>query len=296
MIRERRALNVFSFAAMAKRPLILDGAMGSLLRAKHASSDSLWMSYLNIDAPEKVMNLHRKYIQAGADIITTNTFRTNPVAFESFEGKINNSLLVKKSVEIALEAADGYKVLVAGSNPPAEDCYKVERTISSKKLIANHHNHINLLIDSGVDFILNETQSHLDEIEIICKYCSENVIPFVISLYFNDDLRILSGEKMVEVISIIADYAPLAISFNCIKSELFTALLKKNKLKYNWGAYLNCGLGAHTEDKIKNCITPDEYLEQVKKMLPFSPSFVGACCGSTPLHIKKIKEFLDEKH
>jgi len=294
MIPVCSGLDVFTYAAKIKRPLILDGAMGSLLRKKHAPHKSLWMSHLNVDAPEDVFTLHRQYLKAGADIITTNTFRTNPAVYNTYKG-INNSDFVKKSVQIALEAVKGEKALVAGSNPPGEDCYQVKRTLSSKTLTANHHKHIDLLIDSGADLILNETLSHLDEILIICKYCYKNMLPFIISLYFNDNLRLLSGEKVVEVIKIIKDFSPLAISFNCMKPGALKEI-NLNALKFNWGAYLNCGLGAQLDDIIKSCLTPDEYLGAIISLLPYSPSFVGACCGSTPKHIKRIKEYLDEKH
>lgn len=294
MIPACSGLDIFTFAAKIKRPLILDGAMGTMLRRKYAPQGPLWMSYLNIDAPDAIYKIHRRYIKAGADIITTNTFRTNPAAFPSLKRSTHRDF-VKAGVAIALEAAKGAKVLIAGSNPPAEDCYQKERTITSKALASNHRNHIDLLMDSGADFILNETLSHLDEIQIICNHCSKNKIPFIISFYFDEKLRLLSGEKLTEVIKIVKDYAPAAISFNCIKPVVFKKVNLKT-LNYNWGAYLNCGTGAQIDDLIKNCILPEDYLSTLKNILPCSPSFVGACCGSTPEHIKKIKEYIDEKH
>src|SRR5690606_37986424 len=103
---------------------------------------------------------------------------------------------VRKSVTIAIEARDNLPVLIAGSNAPAEDCYQAERTLSKKDITYNHHKHIDLLMNAGCDFVLNETQSHIDEILIICKYCRKENIPFVISLFFNDELKLLSGEKL----------------------------------------------------------------------------------------------------
>ena len=290
------ALNLFALAKRIGRPLILDGALGSVLRKSSFPQTSLWASQANISAPEKVLALHKQYIKAGADIITTNTFRTNPVAFADYNGKYDYKKLIKQSVSLAQKAAESYPIIIAGSNPPAEDCYKKERSISSKLLRLNHHTHINLLMDSGAFFILNETQSHFDEISIICKYCSKNNIPFVVSLFFDDNLNILSGEKVSEVLKFIMDYAPLAISFNCIKPGMLLKLSGKLKLKDNWGAYLNCGTGAYSDDKITGRITPDEYLNIIKSILPLSPSFIGGCCGSTPAHIKLIKEYLDGKH
>src|ERR1017187_7612228 len=82
--------NPFSIARRMKRPLILDGAMGSLLQQHGVPRDeSLWMSLANITHPEIVTELHRQYIEAGSDIITTNTFRTNPVAIGEYSSNEN---------------------------------------------------------------------------------------------------------------------------------------------------------------------------------------------------------------
>ena len=177
-------MNLFSLAKRINRPLILDGAMGSMLQEiKVKSKGSLWMSYANIENPDKVYSIHKKYIEAGADIITTNTFRTNPNALKEFP-KLKSEKLVKAGVDLAKKAKGKLPVLIAGSNAPAEDCYHEKRTISKKELSYNHKKHIDLLMSAGCDFILNETQSHLDEIKIIAQYCNQRKVPYVLSFFF----------------------------------------------------------------------------------------------------------------
>lgn len=293
---KRNNINPFSFALRINRPLILDGAMGSMLQQTGIkSSGPLWMSYANLIYPDKVFNIHKQYINAGADIITTNTFRTNPAAIKTFGLKLTVKELVKKSVRIACEAASGFPVLVAGSNAPVEDCYKVQRSLSIKNIELNHKDHISALMDSGCHFILNETQSHFDEIKIICKFCSTNDIPYVISFFTDDKLNLLSGESLSESIKFSLDYNPLAVGINCIKEKTFFNYFKKSSLKFNWGVYLNCGSGSFIDDNITCGVNPDQYLSSIKKTLTKYPSFIGACCGSTPAHIKKIKVLLDGK-
>ncbi len=143
-------------------------------------------------------------MSAGADIITTNTFRTNPAAFEG-AGYPFDSKYVKEAVKIAKSAAENTKVIIAGSNPPAEDCYQKERNITYNQLEKNHFKHIELLMVNGVDFILNETQSHFDEIKIICTYCSRNNIPYIVSFYFDENLTIFSGEQINYVVEYTMD-------------------------------------------------------------------------------------------
>ena len=296
MFTNKININPFSLAVRISRPLILDGAMGSMLQqAGIKSSGSLWMSYVNLKHPEKVFNIHKQYISAGADIITTNTFRTNPAAVEYSREKINFQRFVKESVKFAVEAASGLPILIAGSNAPAEDCYKVKRDLSKKKLEANHKGHISLLMEAGCHFVLNETQSHFDEIKIICDFCSRNEIPYLVSFFVDEKLKLLSGEKLSEVIKFVLDYNPLAVGINCIKEKTFFSYFNRNSLKFNWGAYLNCGSGGFTDDNISCGVSPEQYKLSVEKMLRKKPSFIGSCCGSTPKHIKMIKELLDGK-
>jgi len=277
------------------RPLILDGAIGSLLIAEGIEEDRfLWSSLANLTAPAIVKKVHSDYAKAGADIITTNTFRTNPSAVKLSGYDINITDFVSDSVKLATGLKNEFNILVAGSNAPAEDCYQKERTISGNELEYNHKKHIELLWESGVDFILNETQSHLDEIELIAEFCSTNGLPFVISLYFLDDLTLLSGEPVNEVVEMLLDFSPMAVSFNCVPPDSFDKLISNIKLKTEWGFYLNCGLSSPDEKVISCVISPDDYLDDIKKWLPHNPVFIGACCGSNPAHIKKIKEFFSE--
>jgi len=284
-------LNPFTNAKSKNRPLILDGAMGSLLQQKgFKSSGTSWMTKVNSESPETIISIHRDYINSGANIITTNTFRTNPTALGDIDISKNE---VEKAVSLAKSVVGDETVLIAGSNAPAEDCYQKERTISYKILKENHINHIDFLRDNDVDFILNETQSHLDEIEIICKHCSINSIPFVVSLYLNDNLKLLSGEDFEVVIKFIQKHNPLAIGINCIPPAPLSKIVKILDESINFGFYINCIKGSQKKSKIECSISPTDYGKIVKENIKFSWSFIGACCGSSPEHINEIKKVLD---
>ena len=287
-------LKTFSKARKTKRPLILDGAMGSLLQQiGFETAGSSWMTRVNEKYPEKIVQIHKEYIDAGADIITTNTFRTNPVALLETKTK-NVSEFVTNAVNLAKEAVGTSSVLIAGSNPPAEDCYQSERLIANKTLKLNHYNHIDLLIDSGVDFILNETFSHLDEISLVCDYCTTKNTPYIISLYLDNKLCLLSGETLEYTLNLIKEHKPLAIGLNCISPEQFDKVFIKLDINYNWGFYLNCGFDEHDVNDITCRVSPETYGKIIKKYLEHGPSFIGACCGSSPEHIKTIKRILDD--
>ena len=289
--------SIIKYQSELNRPLILDGAIGSLLQMSNENiHSSLWSSYLNITDPERVINLHKEYFTAGADIITTNTFRTNPIAFDKVNLKISNSEFVRRSVELAKIACEGNEnIFIAASNPPAEDSYQTERKLSYKQIETNHKAHIDMLWDSDCDFILNETQSHFDEIKIICHHCSENSIPFIISILITPELKIMSGEDVAEVFSFIKDHSPIAMGINCVYPKTFNLLISNYSFNYKWGYYLNCGSGSYNDLEIREGISPNEYGKIVKESYKLNPFFVGSCCGSTPLHTKAIKEIIDVK-
>lgn len=292
---EEYRINLISKNNSLKRPLILDGATGSLLQQRNVLTDkNLWSSFANISNPKEVLAIHKEYISAGADIITTNTFRTNPTAIKISKHNFTIEELVKEGVELAIKARADKEILIAGSNASAEDCYQAERTISKYDLEYNHKKHIELLLEYGCDIIWNETQSHWDEIDIICKFCSQNNLPFVINLYFTDELKLLSGEPLYEAVQFIKDYSPQAIGFNCIKPKTFESYYKTFSLNHNWGFYFNCGAGDIGSAIIECGIDPKSYVTPIEPLLKMKPLYVGSCCGSNPEHTKAIKELFDE--
>ncbi|MHC1738009.1 MAG: homocysteine S-methyltransferase family protein [Ignavibacteriaceae bacterium] len=289
-------INPFALAARIKRPLILDGAVGSLLQWRLGIYDSpLWSSDFNTTHPDEVLKLHKEYVAAGADIITTNTFRTNPAAYQQSKQKRLFKKNLIEAVNLAKEAVRGTPVLIAGSNAPAEDCYQTARKLTQKELKENHRKHITALMEAGCSFILNETQSHVDEIKIISEFCSKEDIPYVMSVFITEDEKLLSGEPLSEAIRLIENYNPLATGVNCIFPKTFRKLVNKEIFHYNWGYYLNCGSSNLTGRVIKCDLSPGKYAEIVLSSLKYNPSFIGGCCGSSPSHIKTIRRLFNEK-
>ena len=296
MLKLKNDFNIFSLSKRINRPLLLDGAMGSLLQQKGVKPhEYLWMSIANITHSDLVTEIHKDYINAGADIITTNTFNTNPTDTKENK-KYSSDKLVKRAVRCAKNAVANMPVLIAGSNAPAEDCYQAERTVSKRELEQNHKKHIDLLMENGVHFILNETHSHFDEIFIISNYCDKRNIPYAISLFFTDNLKLLSGEKLSEILRFLNDSNALAVGFNCILPSTMDKAKNKITFPENWGLYLNCGDGSFTDVDIKCGVSPEIYSDIIKEYLRYSPSYIGSCCGSSPEHIKEIKKILDGQH
>lgn len=276
------------------RPLILDGANGSLIHKFGGTIDPvLWSSISCLTDYETVLNVHKGYIEAGAEIITTNTFRTNPLAISRSAVKITNEDFVKKAVDLAKSAIGNKNIYIAGSNSPAEDCYQKVRTVTKYELEYNHKKHIDLLWENGVSFILNETQSHYDEIMVICKFCHSQKIPYVVSLYLDNELKLLSGESIYEVIDSINDFSPLFISVNCISESVINQLSISDKENLIQGFYLNIGV-ENSFGLLDEIFSSNDYLEIIKKYINKNTLMIGACCGSNFSHIRRIRKHFDE--
>ena len=296
---------MIEFPPQNSQTLLLDGAIGTaIIERTHSYDHNLWTSGFNLTDSEIVKSVHLSYLEAGADIITTNTFRTNYTAFIQSGIKISYSDFVKAGVKPALDTKEKFlstagivakTIIIAGSNSPAEDCYQKDRTLSPGETKTNHEMHIMELMNSGVDIILNETHSHLDEIEIICGVCEQLHAPYIISLYLDDNLSLLSGESIEVALEMLSRYSPNLICFNCISPLQFSKLLKRINLPVNWGYYLNCGIGNLENGIIECSINEDEYQRIAEDSLKYNPKLIGGCCGSNYKHIKSLRKLLDEK-
>lgn len=300
--------------------MLLDGSIGNYLEVKYPdlvdlNSNQWTNNFNNNENKAKLEALYIEYLNKGVDILTTNTFRTN----------VNlNKEQVISSIETVKSAIIKYNnknketrtILIAGSNPPAEDCYQTKRTLSYEKLKDNHINHINLLHHNGVDFILNETQSYLDELEIINKHCFNNNIKYSVSLYIKENKNnktsefcLLDNTPITKAIGYIDSFDMEFIGFNCISVKLFNSLLKRYHISAvksalysddednynqkcnkevlvknnNWGVYLN------------NYEKEDINWKQIYNGCSFyNPIVMGGCCYIYPEDISKLFEVIEK--
>ena len=163
---------------MKKTPFLLDGAMGTELNNRGVKTElPLWTADANILHPDLVQNIHSEYIDAGADYITTNTFRSTSWTYKR-AGYTNDKakIMAKKSlysgVKCAQNASKGV-VKIAGSITTLDDCYTPENFPGRNIAIDVFKQTLDWLIDAGVDIILFETMGNIEEIEIALSLSTE---------------------------------------------------------------------------------------------------------------------------
>ena len=168
---------------------LLDGAMGTeLMRAGLDLPLPIWSGDVNLSHPDYVRKIHKAYLNAGADILTTNTFRTTPRAyrnngFEEYEARQRSHDSLERAVELAKQSA-GVDIIVAGSIAPLEDCYEPDLFPGIEFAQREFRELAIWLQDAGIDVILFETMGSWPEIKTALTVTVDLEIPRWLSLIF----------------------------------------------------------------------------------------------------------------
>ncbi len=278
--------------------ILLDGAMGTeLQRRGFETRMPLWSANALIESPKLVQRVHEDYIRAGADIITTNTFRTQRSVFDKIGLGNKAKYYTELACNLAYQAATKTrkKILIAGSMAPLEDCYSPSLVPKNKLLYEIHKEHANALIYGKVDFILVETMNCIREAVIIAQILKELKQEFIISFVCNDK-GLLSGESIKSAVDAIECYHPSAICLNCSSAKIIDVhisnLLKCSKFPV--GAYANIGGIANEELgwKFSKNIDSKKYFDYAKKWINEGIQLIGSCCGSDPSYTKELRSLL----
>ncbi len=310
-----------------KRILVLDGAMGTMIQQyKFTEEDYRGEQFknfhvsvkgnndmLSITQPEAIKEIHRKYLEAGADIIETNTFSGTTIAMADYEMEDYVYELNFQSAKIAKEVAQEFTIknpskprFVAGSIGPTNKTASMSpdvndpgyRAVTFNDLKTAYKQQAEALLDGGADLLLVETvfdtlnaKAALFGIEEI-KATRNIDIPIMVSGTITDASgRTLSGQTAEAFLISVAHIPMLSIGFNCAlgASQLtphLEVLAQKSNLRIS--AHPNAGLpnafGEYDE-------TPEQMASQIKTYLDKNlVNIIGGCCGTTPAHIKAIAE------
>ena len=286
-----------------KKPLIMDGAMGTeLMRRGIDLPLPLWSSMSNIDQYDQVMNIHKDYIEAGSDIVTTNTFRTTPRTFIKAGYSQNESEIISKkccnmAIKAAKQAVKKKNTLIAGSVAPLEDCYEpldfpgMEIAKKEFQLIIDN------IIGNDVDILLFETMGNYEEIESALQVSNDIDIQRWLSIVLKNKNSILDGTELNKVVDLANINKIDMVLINCtpihIISEALDIFLRYRKGK--WGVYPNAGENMPTKDgKFLSKIDDESLCKAIDGYITLGASVVGSCCGSTPNTVRKISNMIQK--
>ena len=284
--------------------ILMDGSMGNELLARRSDLVSgLWSAQYLIDAPQLVKEIHLEYINAGADLITTNTYSTIPSYLSKKNVENRMPELIGLAGKLAREAADDSEkeIIVAGSLPPLEESYRPDLVIDAEEAIPIYEVLIKELTPF-VDIFICETMSSIKEMQHVMEALNnlDNKKPVWISWTLKEDKknRLRSGESIEEAFNASATVKPEAYLFNCTDPYAISEGIKvlKQLTQKPIGGYpnvFNVPDGWTLDNDIQVSVRDlsiEKFLEFTEEWRELGASIIGGCCGIGPRFIKAISD------
>jgi S-methylmethionine-dependent homocysteine/selenocysteine methylase len=288
-------------------PLLLDAAMGSDLdRRGLATKLPLWSALGLIERPELVRQIHVDNLLAGADIITTDTFRTTARTLRAAGLDPDRAEeLDALAVELARQAksvAGRTDAMIAGSIAPLEDCYLPVFDVAEADAYAEHAAQARSLAAAGADFLMIETMPTATEAAIALRAARETGLPATVGFVCapaespGSPVRLLSGETLADAVRLVEPENPAAIFVNCAGPEVIAAALQELRqiTTLPIGGYANAG---RVDDEVgwapDERLTGEAYAQHAGTWLRSGARVIGGCCGTHAAHTAALRRLID---
>ena len=312
-------------------PLLMDGAMGSLIQGYGLTEEDFrgelfrdWKVQLKgnndvlaLTRPDIIAAIHRRYIDAGVDIIITDTFSSQRISQQEYLLGDYVEQINRAAVRIAREAADSFvpsdgdrrkRIFVLGDVGPTSRMLSMSddvndpaaRSITFDELEAAYSEQMRVLIEEGVDGIIIETAFDTLNVKAALsafakmQNAASTQIPLFISMTISDASgRTLSGQTIEAFVTSVAHANPLVIGMNCgLGAEAMIPYIKR--MRECWDGYISCHPNAGLPNQFGEYDdTPEDMVRQIRPMLEEGlVDVIGGCCGTTPEHIKALAELM----
>jgi 5-methyltetrahydrofolate--homocysteine methyltransferase len=299
---------------LAERILVLDGAMGTMLQQRDLSAADFGGAALegcneNLvrTRPDVVLDIHRKYFEAGSDIVETNSFGGTPLVLAEYGLQADAHELNRRAAELARQAADEFSTakkprFVAGSMGPTTKAITVTGGVTFEGLLDSYYVQAKGLLEGGSDLLLVETCQDTRNIKAailaIQKLSKETgaPVPYVISVTIEPMGTMLAGQTVEAMWASLRHTHPIAFGMNCATGpEFMTDHIRT--LSALTGEFVSCYPNAGLPDEEgKYLETPTTLAAQLEKFVNHGwLNLVGGCCGTTEKHIRAIAQMVDGK-
>jgi homocysteine S-methyltransferase len=283
----------------ASRPVLADGAMGTVLYGRGIFINRCY-DELNLSDPNLILSIHEEYLQAGAEIVESNTFGANRFrlarhGLAAKVGEINAAgvRLARQAVEHLREKQAG-DAWVAGSVGPLGVRLEPLGKTGLDEARAAFAEQIRALAESGVDFLSIETMPALDEAReaLIAALETAPHLPVLVMVTVDDESNCLDGSSPAQAAALLTEWGADAIGVNCSTgpSTVLTALeAMRGATTLPLAAMPNAGMPRAVEGRNIYLCSPEYMASFARKAIAAGAQFVGGCCGTTPNHIRAMR-------
>ena len=283
------------------QPILADGAMGTMLFSlglEQGACPELW----NVEQPDKVRGVHRAYIEAGSQIILTNSFGGTRLRLALHNLSDRAAELNKAAVHLACAeaAAAEQPVVVAGSIGPSGEILLPYGTMEFEDARAAFEEQAAALAEGGVDVFWIETMSDLEEVRAAVEACRKAApdVPLVTTMTFDTRGRTMMGDQSEQAWPTPSGYGPLALGGNCGNGpgEIEAVIDKMRALSAETVlvAKANAGIPRLEKGVLFYDGTPEVMAGYALKVRGLGANIIGGCCGNTPDHIRAMADALKE--
>ncbi len=272
--------------------LLFDGAMGTMLYSRGVFLNRCYEETV-LTNPKLVQDIHREYVEAGAQALETNSFGANPLKLAGYGLSEKTEEINRVSVEIAREIA-GSDIYVAGSVGPLGVAVEPIGRVSVEEAREAFKRQISGLLEGGVDLILFETFKSVDELLLAVSVCRELSADIPIQAQFTvspDKIGAENNEVINSAVRVDSDSGVDVVGMNCSvgPADMLEMLIAiKNHVKKPISIMPNAGFPREVEGRLMYLASPEYFAEYAKQFLEAGASVIGGCCGTTPKHIEEM--------
>jgi 5-methyltetrahydrofolate--homocysteine methyltransferase len=274
---------------LGRRIIFFDGGLGSLLQERGLKPGELPETW-NLTRPEVLYDIHRAYLDAGADIILANTFGANGFKYDNLEEIVTAAVVnAKKAV-----ADSGRKAYVALDMGPTGKLLKPMGTLDFEECVSIYADVVRYGAKAGADLILIETMSDTYELKAAVLAAKENSnLPVVATVVFDEHHKMLTGATPEVVVALLEGLRVDAIGMNCGLGPKQMKPIFETMARYASIPLVitpNAGLPRSENGKTVYDVGPEEFAEDMEEIINMGAWMAGGCCGTTPAHIKALTE------